>query len=92
MIYTAIILFFGFAIFAASSFGGTVAMGVLISLTLLVSLVTNLVLLPSILLSLERRAITKAFLKEPLIETIDEEEDIDLDKLTLPDDKNSYTA
>jgi uncharacterized protein len=55
MVYTNTILFFGFAIFAASSFGGTVAMGVLISITLLVSLCTNLVLLPCILISLEKR-------------------------------------
>lgn len=53
MIYTAIILFFGFAIFAASNFGGTVALGVLMSITIASSLATNLVMLPSILLSLE---------------------------------------
>jgi predicted RND superfamily exporter protein len=76
-------LFFGFSIFAASSFGGTVALGILISVTLLVSLITNLLLLPSILLSLEKRLMTKALTKEPLIEIFDEEEDIDLDKLEI---------
>jgi len=74
MIYTNIILFFGFAIFAASSFGGTVAMGILISVTLVVSLITNLLLLPSILLSLEKRIATKDILEKPLIEVEDEEE------------------
>jgi uncharacterized protein len=53
MIYTAAILFVGFAIFAASKFGGTAALGVLMSITIAVALFTNLLLLPSILLSLE---------------------------------------
>jgi hypothetical protein len=77
MIYTNTILFFGFAIFAASTFGGTVAMGILISITLLVSLITNLLLLPSILLSLEKRIATKDILEKPLIEVeeVDEEEE-----------------
>ncbi len=54
MIYTSIVLFFGFAIFTASSFGGTVALGLLVSLTLLVAMITNLLLLPALLLSLEK--------------------------------------
>ena len=36
MIYTSVILFFGFSIFSVSSFGGTAALGILISLTLLI--------------------------------------------------------
>lgn len=83
MIYTNVILFFGFIIFAMSSFGGTVALGVLISITLLMSLATNLVLLPCILLSLEKRNAMKAFRKEPLINIYDEEEDIDSEKLVI---------
>lgn len=83
MIYTNIILFFGFAIFAASTFGGTEAMGILISITLLVSLITNLILMPSILLSLEKRLAIKAMMKEPLLEIYDEEDDIDPLKLTI---------
>lgn len=75
MIYTNIILFFGFAIFAASTFGGTKAMGILLSLTLLVSLATNLLLLPSILLSLAKRVATKEMLEAPLIEVEEEEEE-----------------
>jgi predicted RND superfamily exporter protein len=55
MIYTAIILFFGFGIFSASNFGGTVALGILLSITLLVALISNLILLPTLLLSLERK-------------------------------------
>lgn len=53
MIYTSIVLFFGFGIFTASKFGGTVSLGILVSLTLLIALFSNLVLLPTILLSLE---------------------------------------
>ncbi|HLG02192.1 MAG TPA: MMPL family transporter [Bacteroidia bacterium] len=83
MIYTNSILFCGFAIFILSGFGGTVALGILLSITLLVSLATNLILLPCILLSLEKRAATKALMEEPLIEIYDEEEDIDADKLTI---------
>lgn len=52
MIYTSIVLFFGFGIFIASKFGGTVSLGLLVSSTLFVALFSNLILLPSILLSL----------------------------------------
>ncbi|MCE6987864.1 RND family transporter [Dyadobacter sp. CY323] len=55
MIYTAIILFCGFSIFSASSFGGTAAMGVMVSITLLVAMCTNLILLPALLLSIAKR-------------------------------------
>lgn len=68
MIYTAVILFCGFAIFAASGFGGTAAMGVLISLTLLVAMCTNLILLPAILLSIDKRKSKKEAQEVPLIE------------------------
>lgn len=49
MIYTSIILFFGFIIFAFSSYGGTKALGQLTSLTLAVALFSNLLFLPSLL-------------------------------------------
>lgn len=88
MVYTNTILFFGFAIFILSGFGGTVALGILLSITLIVSLITNLVLLPCILLSLEKRAASKAFLKEPMIEIFDEEEDIDSEKLIIRENKD----
>lgn len=55
MIYTAAVLFCGFAIFAASSFGGTAAMGVMVSITLLIAMCTNLILLPALLLSIAKR-------------------------------------
>jgi predicted RND superfamily exporter protein len=83
MIYTSIILFFGFGVFTVSSFGGTVALGILVSVTLLFAMLADLVLLPSLLLSLDKALTTKAFKKEPLIEIFDEEEDIDLDELEV---------
>jgi predicted RND superfamily exporter protein len=73
MIYTAVILFCGFAVFAASSFGGTIALGVLISITLLVAMCTNLILLPALLLSINNWISRKEILEEPLIE-IEEEQ------------------
>ena len=68
MVYTSIILFCGFAIFAASSFGGTVALGVLVSLTLLISMFTNLILLPAILLSIHRKSLNKEIIDTPYID------------------------
>ena len=72
MIYTSIILFFGFSIFSVSSFGGTAALGVLISLTLIMSLVTNLVLLPAILLSIANKRQNKEIMKQSIIELEEE--------------------
>jgi predicted RND superfamily exporter protein len=75
MVYTAIILFFGFGIFAASSFGGTAALGILISGTLLIAYCSNLILLPCFLLTLEKRLTNKEFLQTPLIEMNEEEDE-----------------
>lgn len=83
MIYTAVILFAGFFIFTASGFGGTAALGKLISVTLLVAMLTNIILLPCFLISFERRLTTRAFLEEPLIHVYDEDEDIELDELEI---------
>ncbi|WPU93995.1 MMPL family transporter [Mucilaginibacter sabulilitoris] len=67
MIFIATVLFFGFGIFAVSKFGGTVALGVLLSITLLVAMISNLTLLPAFLLSLER-GIDREKIKGPDIE------------------------
>ncbi len=82
MIYSAIVLFFGFSMFTLSSFGGTEALGYLVSVTLLVALFSNLFVLPSLLLSIDKWLLTKSF-KEPFLEVFDEEEDIELDKLII---------
>jgi len=50
IVYTALVLIAGFVIFCGSSFGGTIALGWLTSVTLLVATLTNLVLLPVLLL------------------------------------------
>lgn len=55
MFYTSIILFLGFSIFIASSYGGTQALGFLVSVTLLVAMLSNLVLLPSLLLTFKSK-------------------------------------
>ncbi len=54
MLYTSVVLFFGFFIFIASNFGGTVALGLLVSITLLVAMLSNLLLLPALLLTYEK--------------------------------------
>lgn len=82
MIYSSVVLFFGFAIFTQSSFGGTESMGYLIAFTLLVALLSNLFILPTLLLSLDRIITTKRF-KEPLLVLFDEEEDIELNDLEI---------
>jgi predicted RND superfamily exporter protein len=82
MIYSAVVLFFGFAIFILSSFGGTEALGYLVSFTLLSAMLSNLFVLPSLLLTLDKRITTKAF-REPLLEILDEEDDIELDDLEI---------
>ncbi len=81
--YTSVILFFGFSVFAASEFGGTVALGILTATTILVAMFTNIFLLPAILLSLDKAAITKAFKSEPLLIIYDEEEDIEYKDLEI---------
>jgi predicted RND superfamily exporter protein len=74
MFYTSIVLFFGFSVFTISSFGGTVALGALVSATLLFAMLANLILLPSLLLSLERSIANKQVLKKPQIDILPKEE------------------
>jgi uncharacterized protein len=59
MFYTAMILFFGFFIFTASTFKGTQALGILVSITLLMAMICNLVLLPAFLMSLNKKEINE---------------------------------
>jgi uncharacterized protein len=85
MFYTSIILFCGFSMFTFSQFGGTKALGLLVSLTLLVAMITNLVVLPSLLLTLDRFLTTKSF-EEPYFEVYDEDSDINWDELEIKKD------
>jgi uncharacterized protein len=77
MLYTSTVLFFGFGIFALSGFGGTVALGILISFTLLIAVTSNLILLPSMLLTLERIIIQKNF-EEPLMQIYEDDQERNL--------------
>ena len=83
MIYTSIILFFGFSIFCLSSFGGTFALGLLTSITLFGAMLANLLLLPSLLLTMEHSITKRTFRAEPLLQIFNEEEDIDENKLEI---------
>ena len=75
MFYTSIVLFFGFLVFVVSSFGGTIALGGLVSITLLFAMLSNLLLLPSLLLSLEEIIANKKTFKEPTVEILTDKED-----------------
>lgn len=89
MIYTSIILFFGFVIFAASEFGGTVALGALTSTTLLMAMLTNLIVLPALLLRFDKGKTNLEV--HPLIEKYPEfydemeDEEIDVDMIEVAD-------
>ena len=93
MMYTSVILFAGFVIFAGSSFGGTVALGILTSVTLLIAMFTNLIFLPSLLMTFDDGKRRKD--AHPLIEQYDdgfyqedEDEEIDLELIRVADDTN----
>ena len=80
MFYTSIVLFFGFSVFTISSFGGTVALGALVSITLLFAMLSNLLLLPTLLLSLERSIANKETMKKPALEILADDEQEDFEK------------
>lgn len=76
MFYTSVVLFFGFSVFTLSSFGGTVALGGLVATTLLFAMLSNLILLPALLLSLEKTIANKEEFLEPTIDILaDDSED-----------------
>jgi hypothetical protein len=96
MIYTSVVLFAGFIIFAFSEFGGTVALGVLTSLTLILALLINLIILPTLIMSFDKGL--KMGDIHPLIEMYDEfyyeheDEELDLDQMVLKQpDQNQNT-
>lgn len=79
MIYTSVVLYFGFGLFILSSFGGTQALGILVSVTLLFAMFSNLILLPSLLVSIEKKETSEAF-AESLVD-ISESEDEETDEM-----------
>jgi predicted RND superfamily exporter protein len=74
MFYTSVVLFSGFSVFAFSEFGGTKALGLLISITLFMGMLLNLIVLPATLLSLSKFLNTKKF-EEPYFEAFNEEDE-----------------
>jgi len=77
MFYTSIVLFFGFLIFMYSSFGGTIALGGLVSITLLFAMASNLLLLPALLLSFENKIANKKTFIEPKIRILPKDEELE---------------
>lgn len=71
IIYTSLILIAGFSVFILSQFDGTKSLGYLTSITLFLAMVTNLVLLPALLLWMDK-VIEK---KNNAIEFLMEEDD-----------------
>jgi hypothetical protein len=71
MFYTSIVLFFGFSVFMLSSFGGTIALGGLVSITLFFGMLSNLMLLPALVLTLNKTLANKQELAEPRIDIIE---------------------
>jgi predicted RND superfamily exporter protein len=96
IIYTSIVLFAGFIIFAFSDFGGTVALGLLTSTTLVISMFTNLILLPALILTFDKPSKKKG--DHLLIDDFDssfygehDDEEIDLSKIKIHS-RNSSSA
>jgi predicted RND superfamily exporter protein len=90
IIYTSVALFAGFIIFAFSDFGGTIALGILTSTTLVISMFTNLILLPALILTFDKPR--KENSEKLPIDDFDatfygegEDEEIDLDKIKIHD-------
>lgn len=88
IIYTSTVLFAGFIIFAFSDFGGTIALGVLTSTTLVISMFTNLIVLPALILTFDKPRKKKD--EHLLIDEFDstfygetEDEEIDLSKIRI---------
>lgn len=96
IIYTSIVLFAGFIIFTFSDFGGTVALGLLTSTTLVISMFTNLILLPALILTFDKPGKDKK--DHQLIDELDttfygeeDDEEIDLSKIKIHS-RNSSSA
>lgn len=92
MIYTSIVLFCGFVIFSFSDFGGTIALGVLTSLTLFFAMFTNLILLPSLLLTFSKGEKINLYPiikdKHEKFHTEDDDIEIDIQRLEIKPNTN----
>jgi uncharacterized protein len=86
IIYTSIVLLAGFIIFAFSSFGGTIALGVLTSITLVISMFTNLILLPALIMTFDKPKKKDDMLIDEFGSSYygeHEDEEIDLEKIRI---------
>jgi predicted RND superfamily exporter protein len=83
MFYTSVVLFSGFSVFMLSSFGGTIALGGLVSITLLFGMLSNLVLLPSLVLTLNKKLANQQEFIEPTINILSDEEVGDVVKINF---------
>jgi predicted RND superfamily exporter protein len=88
IIYTSIVLFAGFIIFAFSSFGGIIALGLLTSMTLIISMFTNVILLPALIMTFDKPKRGKG--EHLIIDDFDssfygehEDEEIDLSRIKI---------
>ncbi|HEX9981365.1 MAG TPA: MMPL family transporter [Flavobacterium sp.] len=89
MFYTSIVLFFGFSVFMLSSFGGTIALGGLVSITLFFGMLSNLMLLPSLVLTLNKSLANKQEFIEPKID-ITEHTDEEIDNIEKRHEKLDF--
>ena len=83
MFYTSVVLFVGFSVFMLSDFGGTVALGGLIAITLAFGMLSNLMLLPCLVLTLNKSIANKQEFLEPTIDILNnphEKDNENLDK------------
>ena len=90
MIYSSTVLFFGFGIFVLSTFGGTQALGFLISFTLLVAGLLNMFILPSLLLTLDKWSTTKSF-KDPILDIYSDDDEFQTEDLPVEEKKKKIT-
>ena len=79
MFYTSVVLFAGFSVFMLSDFGGTIALGGLIAITLAFGMLSNLMLLPCLVLTLNKSLANEQEFKEPTIDVLSKPEEIDKD-------------
>ncbi|MFC7666655.1 RND family transporter [Hymenobacter humi] len=96
MIYTSIVLFVGFSIFAFSEFGGTKALGLLMSASLLITNFSNLILLPAMLItfdhgkgnSIDNNALIRHY--DESYHEEDDDADLDLARMKKEGDVGTY--
>jgi uncharacterized protein len=84
MFYTSIVLFFGFSVFMLSSFGGTIALGGLVSITLFFGMLSNLMLLPALVLTLNKTLANEQEFIKPRIDIL-EHSDEEVDEIERKD-------